>query len=78
MLTIKLKILLKYKNLIWNIPLPELAVVVSKPSAMSFDLTCSQASSLIVQNSIETQILNMENTTASTGSRCEQALGHQL
>jgi hypothetical protein len=45
---------------------------------MSFDLTCSQSSSLIAQNSVETQILNMENTIASTGSRCEQALGHQL
>jgi hypothetical protein len=69
---------LKYKNLTWKIPLPESAMAVSKPSAMSFELTYSQSSSLIAQNSLETQIFNMENTTASTGSRCEQALGHQL
>jgi hypothetical protein len=35
------------------LPLPVPAVVVSKPRAMSFELTCSQSSSLIAQNTVE-------------------------
>jgi hypothetical protein len=59
-------------------PLPVPAIAVSKPRAMSCELTCSQSSSLIAQNTVEIQKFNMENTTAGTGSDCEQAQGHEL
>jgi hypothetical protein len=59
-------------------PLPEPAVVVSKPRAINCELTCSQSSSLIAQNIVEKKKTSKEKTTASTGSGCEQALGHEL
>jgi hypothetical protein len=34
-------------------PLPVPAVAVSKPRAMSYELTCSQSSLLIAQNTVE-------------------------
>jgi hypothetical protein len=39
---------------------------------MSFELTCSQSSSLIAQNTIEKKI-KKEKTIGGTGSGCEQA-----
>jgi hypothetical protein len=48
-------------------------MAMRKPWAMSFELTCSQSSSLIAQNTVEIQISNLENTTVGTGSGCEQA-----
>jgi hypothetical protein len=75
MLTIKLigssKLTWKNNNLPMKIPLPVLAVAVSKPRAMSCELTCSQPSSKIAQSSV-TKVF------ADTGSGCEQALGHEL
>jgi hypothetical protein len=61
-----------------KIPLPVPAVAVSKPWAMSCELTCSQSSSLTAQNTFEKKKFNNENTTAGTRSGCEQALGHEL
>jgi hypothetical protein len=61
------------KKLTRKIPLPVPAVVVSKPRAISCELTCSQSSSLIAQITFEEEKFNNENTTASTGSGCEQA-----
>jgi hypothetical protein len=69
---------LKKKILIWNNPLPVLAVAVSKPWAMSYELTCLQSSSLLSQNTVEKNKFNKENTTSGTGSGCEQALGNEL
>jgi hypothetical protein len=81
MLTIKLliaQITVEKKKLRRKKPLPVPVVAESKPKAMSSELTCSQSSSLITQNIVEIQKFNMENTTAGTGSGCEQALGHEL
>jgi hypothetical protein len=64
---------LKKKILIWNKPLPVPEVAVSKPWAMSYELTCSQSSSLISQNTVEKNKFNKENATSITGSGCEQA-----
>jgi hypothetical protein len=61
-----------------KIPLPVPAVAVSKPWAMSYELTCLQSTSLTIQNTFEKEKFNNENTTAGTGSGCEQALGHEL
>jgi hypothetical protein len=66
----------KKKSLIMKIPLPVRAVVVNKPRAMSCELTCSQSSSLIAQNTFEKKKFDYENTTAVTGSGCEQAHDH--
>jgi hypothetical protein len=60
------------------LPLPVPAVVMSKPRAMSFELTCSQSSSLIAQNTVEKNKFYNENTTAGTSKGCEEALGHEL
>jgi hypothetical protein len=68
----------KIQNSTIEKPLPLPAVAVSKPWAMSYELTCSQSSSLTIQNTIEKEKFNNENTIASTGSGCEQALGHEL
>jgi hypothetical protein len=62
---------LKKIKLTMKIPLLVPAVAVSKPKAMSCDLTCSQSSSLIAQNSVEIQKFSMEKTTAGIGSGCE-------
>jgi hypothetical protein len=62
----------------WDKPLPIPAVAVSKPWAMSYELTCSQSSSLLFQNIVEKNKFNKENTTSGTGSGCEQALGNEL
>jgi hypothetical protein len=43
----------KIQNSTIEKPLPVPALAVSKPWAMSCELTCSQSSSLIVQNSRE-------------------------
>jgi hypothetical protein len=43
-----------------KIPLPVPAVAMSKPRAMSYELTYSQSSSLIAQNSDEIQKFNMK------------------
>jgi hypothetical protein len=51
-----------------KIPLPVPAVAVSKPMAMSYELTCSQSSSLIAQNTLEENKFNNKNTTACTSS----------
>jgi hypothetical protein len=59
-------------------PLPVPAVAVSKPWAMSCELTCSQSSSLIAKYTVEKRKINNENSTASAGSGCEQAHGHEL
>jgi hypothetical protein len=69
---------LKKYNLIIKIPLPVPAMAVKKPWAMSYELTCSQSSSLISQSTVEKNKFNKENTTAGTRSGCEQALGHEL
>jgi hypothetical protein len=57
MLTIKLmvssKLMWERKNLTTKIPLPVPAVALSKPKAMSCDLTCSHSSSLKAQYSNE-------------------------
>jgi hypothetical protein len=51
---------LKKYNLIIKIPLPVPAMAVKKPWAMSYELTCSQSSSLIAQNTVEENNINME------------------
>jgi hypothetical protein len=61
-----------------KISLPELAVAVSKPWAMSCELTSSQTSSLIAQNTIEEIKFNNDITIVGKSSGCEQALGHEL
>jgi hypothetical protein len=61
-----------------KIPLPVPAVAVSKPWATSCELTCSQSSSLIDQNTVEENKINKVNTTASIGNGFEQAQGHEL
>jgi hypothetical protein len=43
-----------------KLPLPLPAVAVRKPWAMSYELTCSQSSSLIAQNTVEEKNINME------------------
>jgi hypothetical protein len=58
------------------LPVPVLAV--SKPFAMSCEITRSQSSSLIAQTTFEKIKFNNEITTAVTGSGCEEALGHEL
>jgi hypothetical protein len=55
-------------------PIPTLAV--SKPRAINSELTYSQSSSFIAQNSFEKIKFNNEKTTAGTGRGYEQALGH--
>jgi hypothetical protein len=60
------------------LPLPVKAVVVSKPSAMSYELTCTQSSSLISQNIVEKIKFNNDITIASTDSGCEEAMGREL
>jgi hypothetical protein len=42
---------MKKINLTWKRPLPVPVVAVCRPRATSYELTCSQSSSLIVQNS---------------------------
>jgi hypothetical protein len=59
-------------------PLPLTVVAVSKPWAMSCELTCSQSSSSISQNTVEKIKFNNDITNAGTGSGCEQAQGHEL
>jgi hypothetical protein len=74
MLTIKLinaQNTIEKKKLTRKKPQPVLAMAVSKPWAMSCELTCSQSSSLIAQNTNEIPKFNMENTTTETGSGCE-------
>jgi hypothetical protein len=44
---------LKKFNSTMKIPLPVLAVSVSKPWAMNYELTCSQSGSLIAQNLVD-------------------------
>jgi hypothetical protein len=66
------------KKLTRKKPLQVPAVAQSKPRAMSCELTCSQSSSFVAQNTVEIPKFNMENTTAGTGSGCEQAQGHEL
>jgi hypothetical protein len=58
--------------------MPVLAVAMCRPRAMSCELTCSQSSSLVAQNSRGREKINNENTIAGTSSGCEQALGHEL
>jgi hypothetical protein len=59
-------------------PLPVLEVAVSKPRAMSYDFRSSQSSSLATQSLVEKMKFYKQRTTASTGSGCEQAQGHEL
>ena len=51
---------------------------VTKFDTMNCEHSCSQSSSLIVQNTVERKIILQAKTIASTGSGCEQARGHQL
>jgi hypothetical protein len=51
---------------------------LSKPWAMSCELTCLQSSSLIAQSSREKYEFYKEKTIAGTGSGCEQALGPEM
>jgi hypothetical protein len=53
-------------------------VAVSKPRAISCELTCSQFSWWSAQNSRENITFYKGKTTAGTGSGCEQAQSHQL
>jgi hypothetical protein len=69
---------LKYKNLAWKIPLPVLAVAISKPWAISCEIKCLQTNSLIVQSSGTKIKFYKQKAIAGTGSGCEQALGHKL
>jgi hypothetical protein len=59
-------------------PLPVSAVAVSKPRAISYELTCSQSSWWSAQKSCEKIKIKNEKITAGTGSGFEQAQGHQL
>jgi hypothetical protein len=68
----------KNKKLTTKIPLPVPAVALSKPRALTCELTCSQSSWWSTQNSREKKKINNENTTAGIGSGCEQAQGHEL
>jgi hypothetical protein len=54
------------------------AVALSKPRALTYELTCSQTSWWSSQNSREKKRVNNENTSAGTGSGFEQAQRHQL
>jgi hypothetical protein len=69
---------LRKGSLTKKIPLPVPAIAVKKPWATSYELTCSQSSSLIAQNTVEKNKINKEITIAGTDSGYEQALGHQL
>jgi hypothetical protein len=69
---------LKKYNFTSKKQLPVPAVAVSKPWAMSCVLTSSHTSSLRAQYTIVEKKINNENTTAGTGSGCEQAKGHEL
>jgi hypothetical protein len=59
-----------------KIPLLLPAVAVSKPRAISCELTCSQSSSLIAQNSLEKLKFYKQKSTVGTSNGCEQAQGH--
>jgi hypothetical protein len=59
-------------------PLSVPEVAVSMPWAMSYDLICSQSSSLIAQSSVEKIKYNNDDTIASTDSGYEQAQGREL
>jgi hypothetical protein len=53
-------------------------VALSKPRALTCELTCLQSSWWSAQNSHEEKKINNENTTAGTGSGFEQAQGPHL
>jgi hypothetical protein len=53
-------------------------MAVCRPRATSYELTCSQSSSLIAQNSREKIKFYKQKSIVGTGSGCEQALGHEL
>jgi hypothetical protein len=57
----------------WKNQLPVPAMAVSKPWAISCELTCSQSSSLISQNTVEKIKFNNDITIAGTSSGYEQA-----
>jgi hypothetical protein len=59
-------------------PLPVPAVALSKPRAISCELTCSQSSWWLAQNSRDEKKINSKNSIAGIGSGFEQAQGHQL
>jgi hypothetical protein len=69
----QLKILVRKLNFTRKKPLPVPAMAVSKPRAISCELTCSQSSWWSAQNSREKIKIKNENTTAGTGSGFEQA-----
>jgi hypothetical protein len=69
---------LKYNNLIWKIALPELAVAVSKPRAMSCGFTCSQSSSWIAQNSVEIQKLERKNSSSHMLTQSSSLIAQNL
>jgi hypothetical protein len=68
----------KINKLTTKIALPVPAVALSKPRAITCELTWSQSSWWSAQNSSEKIESYKENTTAGIGSGFEQAQGHQL
>jgi hypothetical protein len=62
----QLKIHVKIKKITEKKPLLVPTVALSWPRAISYELTCSQSSSLIAQQSIEKKNINKEKTTAGT------------
>jgi hypothetical protein len=59
-----LKVYVKKNNFTRKKPLPVPAMAMSKPRAMSCELTCSQSRSMKAQNSFGKNKFNNKNTTA--------------
>jgi hypothetical protein len=61
-----------------KIPLPVPALALSKPGALTCEVTCSQSSWWSAQNSREKIEFYKEKTTACTNNGFQQAQGHKL
>jgi hypothetical protein len=65
-------------NLTMKIPVPVPAVAVCRPRAINCVLISSYIGRLTAQKSSKKAKIDVQKTTAGTGSGCEQALGHEL